>query len=170
MPDFIDEALEDVEYIKEISKRYNFADDFFYLGRGYSYPTALEGALKLKEITYIHGEGYAAGELKHGPLALIDEGIPVVVVLPPGDNYRKTMSNLEEVKSRGAHVLAVGSKDDESLKAKANDVIGMNGDIKEIIAPLIYIVPLQLIAYFITLEKGHDPDKPKNLAKCVTVE
>ena len=170
VPDFIDESLESVELVKELSKRYNYARDFFYLGRGYSYPTALEGALKLKEITYIHGEGYAAGELKHGPLALIDEGIPVVVIIPPGDNYRKTMSNLEEVKSRGANVLAIGSADDESLKAKANNVIPINGEVKEIIAPLVYIVPLQLIAYYITLEKGHDPDKPKNLAKCVTVE
>jgi len=170
VPDFIDEALESVDLVKELSKRYNYARDFFYLGRGYSYPTALEGALKLKEITYIHGEGYAAGELKHGPLALIDEGIPVVVIIPPGDNYRKTMSNLEEVKSRGANVLAIGSADDESLKSKVNDVIAINGEVKEIIAPLVYIVPLQLIAYYITLEKGHDPDKPKNLAKCVTVE
>ena len=170
VPDFIDEALQSVDLVEELSKRYNFARDFFYLGRGYSYPTALEGALKLKEITYIHGEGYAAGELKHGPLALIDEGIPVVVIIPPGDNYRKTMSNLEEVKSRGANVLAIGSDDDESLKAKANDVIAINSEVKEIIAPLVYIVPLQLIAYYITLEKGHDPDKPKNLAKCVTVE
>ena len=170
VPEFIDEALENVELVKEISKRYNYARDFFYLGRGYSYPTALEGALKLKEITYIHGEGYAAGELKHGPLALIDEGIPVVVVIPPGDNYRKTMSNLEEVKSRGANVLAIGSADDEALKAKSDEVIPINSDVKEIIAPLVYIVPLQLIAYYITIEKGHDPDKPKNLAKCVTVE
>ena len=170
VPEFIEGALGDVELVKEISKRYNYARDFFYLGRGYSYPTALEGALKLKEITYIHGEGYAAGELKHGPLALIDEGIPVVVVIPPGDNYRKTMSNLEEVKSRGANVLAIGSADDESLKAKSDEVIPINSDVKEIIAPLVYIVPLQLIAYYITIEKGHDPDKPKNLAKCVTVE
>ncbi len=170
VPEFIEEALESVEMVKDLSKRYNYARDFFYLGRGYSYPTALEGALKLKEITYIHGEGYAAGELKHGPLALIDEGIPVVVIIPPGDNYRKTMSNLEEVKSRGANVLAIGSGDDDSLKAKVNDVIAINEDVKEIIAPLVYIVPLQLIAYYITLEKGHDPDKPKNLAKCVTVE
>ncbi len=170
VPEFIEDALESVDLVKELSKRYNYARDFFYLGRGYSYPTALEGALKLKEITYIHGEGYAAGELKHGPLALIDEGIPVVVIIPPGDNYRKTMSNLEEVKSRGANVLAIGSGDDDSLKAKANDVIAINKDVKEIIAPLVYIVPLQLIAYYITLEKGHDPDKPKNLAKCVTVE
>jgi len=170
VPDFIDETLKDIDRIKELSTRYNYARDFFYLGRGYSYPTALEGALKLKEISYIHGEGYAAGELKHGPLALIDEGIPVVVIIPPGDNYRKTMSNLEEVKSRGANVLAIGAGDDESLKSKANVVIEINPDVKEIIAPLVYIVPLQLIAYYITLEKGHDPDKPKNLAKCVTVE
>ena len=161
VPDFIDEVLLSVDLVKDL---------FFYLGRGYSYPTALEGALKLKEITYIHGEGYAAGELKHGPLALIDEGIPVVVIIPPGDNYRKTMSNLEEVKSRGANVLAIGSDNDESLKSKADDVISVNSEVKEIIAPLVYIVPLQLIAYCITLEKGHDPDKPKNLAKCVTVE
>ncbi len=170
VPDFIDEVLLSVDLVKDLSKRYNYASDFFYLGRGYSYPTALEGALKLKEITYIHGEGYAAGELKHGPLALIDEGIPVVVIIPPGDNYRKTMSNLEEVKSRGANVLAIGSYNDESLKSKADDVISVNSEVKEIIAPLVYIVPLQLIAYYITLEKGHDPDKPKNLAKCVTVE
>ena len=170
VPAFIDEVLLQDDSIKELSKRYNYARDFFYLGRGYSYPTALEGALKLKEISYIHGEGYAAGELKHGPLALIDEGIPVVVILPPGDNYRKTMSNLEEVKSRGANVLALGADDDESLKTKADVVIPINSQVKEIIAPLVYIVPLQLIAYYITLEKGHDPDKPKNLAKCVTVE
>ena len=170
VPEFIEEVLLQNDSIMELSKRYNYALDFFYLGRGYSYPTALEGALKLKEISYIHGEGYAAGELKHGPLALIDEGIPVVVIIPPGDNYRKTMSNLEEVKSRGANVLAIGADDDESLKTKANAVISINSEVKEIIAPLVYIVPLQLIAYYITLEKGHDPDKPKNLAKCVTVE
>ena len=170
VPEFIEEVLLQNDSIKELSKRYNYARDFFYLGRGYSYPTALEGALKLKEISYIHGEGYAAGELKHGPLALIDEGIPVVVIIPPGDNYRKTMSNLEEVKSRGANVLAIGADDDESLKTKANAVISISSEVKEIIAPLVYIVPLQLIAYYITLEKGHDPDKPKNLAKCVTVE
>lgn len=170
VPDFIDEVLLQNDLIEELSKRYNYARDFFYLGRGYSYPTALEGALKLKEISYIHGEGYAAGELKHGPLALIDEGIPVVVIVPPGDNYRKTMSNLEEVKSRGANVLAIGAEGDESLESKADAIISINPEVKDIIAPLVYIVPLQLIAYYITLEKGHDPDKPKNLAKCVTVE
>ena len=170
VPDFIDEVLKDVESVKTMSQRYNYAKDFFYLGRGYCYPTALEGALKLKEISYIHGEGYAAGELEHGPLALIDEGIPVVVVIPPGDSYKKTMSNLEEVKSRGAHVLAFGAADDEELMEKAPEVFKINPDVGEMIAPLVYIVPLQLLSYYITIEKGFDPDKPRNLAKCVTVE
>ena len=170
VPGFIDEVLEDAESIKLMSLRYNYAKDFFYPGRGYVYPTALEGALKLKEISYIHGEGYAAGELKHGPLALIDEGIPVVVVIPPGESYKKTMSNLEEVKSRGAHVLAFGASDDEELEKKVPEVFGINPDVSEIISPLVYIVPLQLLSYYITIEKGFDPDKPRNLAKCVTVE
>ena len=103
VPNYIDEILDDVETLKIMTEKYKYTDDFFYIGRGFVYPTALEGALKLKEITYIHGEGYAAGELKHGPLALIDNCIPVVVILPPGENHRKTMSNLEEVKSRGAY-------------------------------------------------------------------
>ena len=170
VPEFIDELLEDADVIKQMSKKYKFARDFFFIGRGYSYPIALEGALKLKEITYIHGEGYAAGELKHGPLALIDEGIPVVVILPPGENHRKTMSNLEEVKSRGADILAIGYKGDDTLELKADDLFTINDEIKEIIAPLVYIVPLQLLAYYVAVEKGLDPDKPKNLAKCVTVE
>lgn len=170
VPEYIEEVLNDVEAIKVMSQRYNYAKDFFYLGRGYSYPTALEGALKLKEISYIHGEGYAAGELKHGPLALIDEGIPVVVVIPPGESYKKTMSNLEEVKSRGARVLAFGVENDEELRKKAHEVFWINPDVSEIIAPLVYIVPLQMLSYYITIEKGFDPDKPRNLAKCVTVE
>ena len=170
VPDFIEELLKEVDSIKAMSKKYKFARDFFFIGRGYSYPIALEGALKLKEITYIHGEGYAAGELKHGPLALIDEGIPVVVILPPGENHRKTMSNLEEVKARGADILAIGSKEDERLKLKSDDLFAINDDVNEIIAPLVYNVPLQLLAYYVAVEKGLDPDKPKNLAKCVTVE
>ncbi len=153
-----------------MASKYKYAQDFFFIGRGYAYPTALEGALKLKEITYIHGEGYAAGELKHGPLALIDQGVPVVVVLPPGENHRKTMSNLEEVKSRGADVIAVGSFEDEKLISKANDLFLINNEVDEIIAPLVYIIPLQLLSYYIAIERGLDPDKPKNLAKCVTVE
>jgi len=170
VPQYIREVLEDDILIEDISKKYRYAKDFFYIGRGYSYPIALEGALKLKEITYIHGEGYAAGELKHGPLALIDEGIPVVVILPPGENHRKTMSNLEEVQARGADVLAVGSKRDYDLISKADEVFLINDEVDDILAPLVYIVPLQILSYYVAIAKEYDPDKPKNLAKCVTVE
>lgn len=171
VPDYINEILKDSEVIKQLSVKYRYAKDFFYLGRGYAYPTALEGALKLKEITYIHGEGYAAGELKHGPLALIDKGIPVVVLLPPGDNLEKTMSNLEEVRARGADVLAIGARKDKEQFTHAKDIFLINDAVDEIIAPLVYIVPLQLLSYYVAISKeGVDPDKPKNLAKCVTVE
>lgn len=171
VPDYINEILKDCDVIKQLSVKYRYAKDFFYLGRGYAYPTALEGALKLKEITYIHGEGYAAGELKHGPLALIDKGIPVVVLLPPGDNLEKTMSNLEEVRARGADVLAIGARKDKEQFIHAKDIFLINDDVDEIIAPLVYIVPLQLLSYYVAISKeGVDPDKPKNLAKCVTVE
>lgn len=171
VPDYINEILMDCDVIKQLSVKYRYAKDFFYLGRGYAYPTALEGALKLKEITYIHGEGYAAGELKHGPLALIDKGIPVVVLLPPGDNLEKTMSNLEEVRARGADVLAIGACKDKEQFTHAKDIFLINDEVDEIIAPLVYIVPLQLLSYYVAISKeGVDPDKPKNLAKCVTVE
>ena len=171
VPDYINEILKDSDVIKQLSVKYRYAKDFFYLGRGYAYPTALEGALKLKEITYIHGEGYAAGELKHGPLALIDKGIPVVVLLPPGDNLEKTMSNLEEVRARGADVLAIGTRKDKEQFTHAKDVFLINDEVDEIISPLVYIVPLQLLSYYVAISKeGVDPDKPKNLAKCVTVE
>lgn len=170
VPTFIDEVLKDTPKIEKIAKKYKVCQDFFFIGRGYSYPIALEGALKLKEITYIHGEGYAAGELKHGPLALIDYDVPVVVILPPGENHRKTMSNLEEVKSRGADVIAIGAGDDIPLINKSDDVFSVNPEVKEIIAPLVYIVPLQALSYYVAIERGLDPDKPKNLAKCVTVE
>ena len=171
VPDYINEILKDSDVIKQLSVKYRYAKDFFYLGRGYAYPTALEGALKLKEITYIHGEGYAAGELKHGPLALIDKGIPVVVLLPPGDNLEKTMSNLEEVRARGADVLAIGARKDKEQFTHAKDIFLINDEVDEIIAPLVYIVPLQLLSYYVAISKeGVDPDKPKNLAKCVTVE
>ena len=170
VPAYIDEILEDVEPLKVMTEKYKYTDDFFYIGRGFVYPTALEGALKLKEITYIHGEGYAAGELKHGPLALIDNCIPVVVILPPGENHRKTMSNLEEVKSRGADVIGIGSTTDEGIINKSKDCFLINDEVDDIIAPLVYIIPLQLMSYYIAVEKNFDPDKPKNLAKCVTVE
>ena len=165
VPEYIDEAVQEKDAIKELSKRYDFADNAFYLGRGFSYPIALEGALKLKEITYIHAEGYAAGELKHGPLALIDEKVPVIVIIPPGDDYDKTMTNLEEVKARGAIVLSVGAKGDKKIAENSRILIEMNPEIGEILAPLVYIIPLQLLSYYVTLDKGYNPDKPRKLSK-----
>lgn len=164
-----EELLTREEQIKEISKKYKYARDFFYIGRGFNYPTALEGALKLKEITYIHGEGYAAGELKHGPLALIEDNIPVVGLLPPGPSYDKTYSNLQEIISRGADMIILGSKDDKQIE-QIEDKLLFNPEIDEILAPLLYIIDLQLLSYYISVLKGIDPDKPKNLAKSVTVQ
>ena len=170
IPNYVKEVIKDAEVIENMATKYKYANDFFFIGRGYVYPTALEGALKLKEITYIHGEGYAGGELKHGPLALIKEEVPLVVVLPPGEDAEKTMNNLKEVKARGADVIAIGAKDDKLLINEANDVYLVNPEIDDIIAPLVYIVPLQLLSYYVALEKGLNPDKPRNLAKAVTVE
>lgn len=170
IPDYMRATLEKEDQIKEIARKYKNNCDFFFIGRGFSYPTALEGALKLKEITYIHGEGYAAGELKHGPLALIDDDVPVLAVAPPGNSHDKTLSNVEEVKARGARVIGLGSIEDEVLKSEAHDYIGFADEIKEMLSPLTYVVPMQLLAYYISVERGVDPDKPKNLAKCVTVE
>lgn len=170
VPGYMKNTLEREDSIIEIAKKYRDSSDFFFIGRGFSYPTAMEGALKLKEITYIHGEGYAAGELKHGPLALIDDEIPVLAVVPPGKSHDKTLSNIEEVKARGANVIAIGSLEDELLKSEAHDFFGFEGEINEIISPIPYVVPLQLLSYYISVERGIDPDKPKNLAKCVTVE
>lgn len=169
VPEYIDEVVSQKDAIEELAKRYDFANDAFYLGRGFSYPIALEGALKLKEITYIHAEGYAAGELKHGPLALINEHVPVIVIIPPGDDYDKTMVNLEEVKARDAIVLSVGAKGDEKIAENSRIVIEINEEVTDIIAPLVYAVPLQLLAYYVTLEKGYNPDQPRNLAKVITV-
>lgn len=157
------------EQIREIAKKYKFARDFFYIGRGFNYPTALEGALKLKEITYIHGEGYPAGELKHGPLALIEDNISVVGILPPGPSYRKTYNNLQEIKARGADMIILGANNDTHLD-DIEDKLLFDPEIDEVLSPLLYIIDLQLLAYYISIEKGIDPDKPKNLAKSVTVE
>ena len=163
-----EESLERENDIKKIAKKYKTAKDFFYIGRGFNYPTALEGALKLKEITYIHAEGYPAGELKHGPLALIEDGIPVVGILPPGPSYAKTYNNLEEIRARGAHMIILGSEEDTQID-DVHDKLLFNPIIDELIAPLIYIIDLQLLSYHISVEKDIDPDKPKNLAKSVTV-
>ncbi len=168
-PDYMRAVLEQEDFIKEISPQYKDAQDFFFIGRGFSYPTAMEGALKLKEITYIHGEGYAAGELKHGPLALISDGVPVVAVVPPGKSHDRTMGNVKEVKARGARVIGLGSEKDVNLRSESHDMMRLDDNVSELISPLIYVVPLQLLAYHISVERGINPDQPKNLAKCVTV-
>lgn len=168
IPELTEESIEREEDIKIIAKKYKTAKDFFYIGRGFNYPTALEGALKLKEITYIHAEGYPAGELKHGPLALIEDGIPVVGLLPPGPSYLKTFNNLQEIRARGAHMIILGSEEDTKID-DVHDKIVFNQIVDELIAPLIYIIDLQLLSYHISVEKDIDPDKPKNLAKSVTV-
>ncbi|MCC7549984.1 MAG: glutamine--fructose-6-phosphate transaminase (isomerizing) [Methanobacterium sp.] len=170
VPDHMKKVFSYEDKIKDMAAKYKDAQDFFFIGRGFSYPTALEGALKLKEITYIHGEGYAAGELKHGPLALIDDDVPVVTVVPPGKSHDRTLSNVEEVKARGARVIGLGSSEDQVLKYEAHDMVEFSPEINELISPLIYVVPLQLLSYHISVARGIDPDKPKNLAKCVTVE
>lgn len=170
IPGYMKSAIEKEDTIKEIAEKYKDSHDFFFIGRGFSYPTAMEGALKLKEITYIHGEGYAAGELKHGPLALIDDGIPVVAVVPPGKSHDKTLSNVEEVKARGAQVIGLGSSKDEVLKSEVHDLIEFEDEIDEMFSAIPYVIPLQLLSYYISVLRGIDPDKPKNLAKCVTVE
>ena len=170
IPDCMKAVLSLEDGIKEMAGKYKDAQDFFFIGRGFSYPTALEGALKLKEITYIHGEGYAAGELKHGPLALIDDDVPVVAVVPPGKSHDRTLSNVQEVKARGARVIGLGSEDDQVLSSEASDMVEFPHQIPELLSPLLYVVPLQLLAYHISVQRGIDPDKPKNLAKCVTVE
>lgn len=170
IPKYMESAIEKEDIIKEIAEKYKDSHDFFFIGRGFSYPTAMEGALKLKEITYIHGEGYAAGELKHGPLALIDDGIPVVAVVPPGKSHDKTLSNVEEVKARGAQVIGLGSSKDEVLKSEVHDLIEFEDEIDEMFSAIPYVIPLQLLSYYISVLRGIDPDKPKNLAKCVTVE
>ncbi len=170
IPDHMESILENEDFIKKIACKYKDARDFFFIGRGFSYPTALEGALKLKEITYIHAEGYASGELKHGPLALIDDGVPVVAVVPPGKSHDKTLSNVEEVNARGARVIGLGSSKDEDLRSETQDMIEFDNGIDEIFSAVPYVIPLQLLSYYISVMKGIDPDKPKNLAKCVTVE
>lgn len=170
IPDYMENILEKEDLIIGIAQKYKNVHDFFFIGRGFSYPTAMEGALKLKEITYIHAEGYAAGELKHGPLALIDDEVPVVAVVPPGKSHDKTLSNVEEVRARGAHVIGLGSQEDDVLKSETKDLIGFDDEIDEIFSAIPYIIPLQLLSYHISVAKGIDPDKPKNLAKCVTVD
>jgi len=165
----VEKVLELDEPVRKIAHRYKDASDFLYLGRGIMYPIALEGALKLKEISYIHAEGYAAGEMKHGPIALIDEDMPVVVIAEKGPVYDKVLSNLEEVRARDGQVIAVATEGDREIADKANEVLYIP-DGGEFLTSLLAVVPLQLLAYHVAMLKGTDVDQPRNLAKSVTVE
>ncbi len=169
LPHKIEESLHTEEAIIKIAKKYFHATDFLYLARGINYPIALEGALKLKEISYIHAEGYPAGEMKHGPIALIDEDMPVVVVATRDSHYPKVVANIEEVKARGGSVIAVVNEGDVDVTAIADEVIVIPHTTHHL-SPIIAPVPLQLLAYHIAVLKGTDVDQPRNLAKSVTVE
>ena len=154
---------------EELAQEFFEYHDFLYLGRGIHYPIALEGALKLKEISYIHAEGYPAGEMKHGPIALIDEHMPVVVVAPQDGVYDKMISQVEQVKARGGIVIAVASEGDDFIKTKADRVLYVPRA-SELLTPVLTVIPLQLLAYQIAVRRGADVDQPRNLAKSVTVE
>ncbi len=169
VPAQISETLSDTEPIKTFAKRYGFNNDVFYIGRLLDYDVALEGALKLKEISYIHAEAYAAGELKHGTLALIVEGVPVIALATIKSVYEKTLSNIKEVKARDAVVIGVAQEGDEELEKYVDHVIKVPAT-DELLSPLLAVVPLQLLAYYAAITRGCDVDKPRNLAKSVTVE
>ncbi len=169
VPAHVEQILKQNDEIKRIALKYAQAEDFLYLGRGYCYPVALEGALKLKEISYIHAEGYPAAEMKHGPIALIDEKTPSVFLVPRDSLYDKTFSNLEEIKARNGPVIAIATEGDEQIARKADDVIYLPA-VMEPIFPLLATIPLQLLSYHIAVARGCDVDKPRNLAKSVTVE
>jgi len=169
VPAMLEETLKLNSVTEKIARKYMNARDFLYLGRGKNFPIALEGALKLKEISYIHAEGYPAGEMKHGPIALIDEDVPVVVLVPRNSAYEKTLSNMEEVIARSGRVIALCSAGDDGVRGRAEDVIEIPS-LDEDLDPLLLSVPLQLLAYHVAVMKGTDVDQPRNLAKSVTVE
>jgi glucosamine--fructose-6-phosphate aminotransferase (isomerizing) len=169
LPDQVEQALGLDEQVRSIADRYHRARDFLFFGRHTGYPAALEGALKLKEISYIHAEGYPAGELKHGPIALVEEGVPVVAVATECHVYAKVLSNIQEVKARGAEVIAVATEGDEQIAGLADHVLYVPRT-HELLSPVVVTVPLQLLAYHIAKARGCDVDQPRNLAKSVTVE
>ncbi len=169
LPAQVEAVLSRNEEIRRIALKYAGAEDFFFLGRQYTFPVALEGALKLKEISYIHAEGYPAAEMKHGPIAMIDERTPSVFVIPQDGLYDKTLANVAEIKARKGPVIAVATEGDEEIRRKAEDVIEIPATMEPLV-PLLAVVPLQLLAYHIAVARGCDVDKPRNLAKSVTVE
>jgi glucosamine--fructose-6-phosphate aminotransferase (isomerizing) len=169
VPHLMEEMLQSSKRVAQIAKKYLHARDFLYLGRGINYPIALEGALKLKEISYIHAEGYPAGEMKHGPIALIDREMPVVVLATKNEVYEKVLSNIEEVKAREGNVIVLASQSDREIAKKVDDVIFIPDTLASL-TPILLTIPLQLLAYYMADFKGTDVDQPRNLAKSVTVE
>jgi glucosamine--fructose-6-phosphate aminotransferase (isomerizing) len=169
IPNKIERMLKSDAQSKRIAELYKDAPNFLYLGRGHNFPVALEGALKLKEISYIHAEGYPAAEMKHGPIALIDENMPVVVIAPKSGQYEKIVSNIQEVKAREGKVIAIVSEGDSEIAQMADHVIEVE-DTLEVFSPLLTTIPLQLVSYHIAVMRGCNVDQPRNLAKSVTVE
>ncbi len=169
IPNYVEETLKLSPKIREVAKKYIGANNFLYLGRHYNYPVAMEGALKLKEISYIHAEGYPAAEMKHGPIALIDENMPVVVIAPKDSLFDKVLSNVREIKARGGRIIAITTEDSPELSEFADDII-IVPKVSQMLMPLVTCVPLQLLAYHIAVLRGNDVDQPRNLAKSVTVE
>jgi glucosamine--fructose-6-phosphate aminotransferase (isomerizing) len=169
IPNLIKRTLACEKDVERIARRYAGAADMLYLGRGINYPIALEGALKLKEISYVHAEGYPSGEMKHGPIALIDENLPVVVIIPADEVYGKTMSNLKEVESRGGRIIALTDRADNELRQISEVCIEIPSTSTSLM-PMLTVIPLQLFAYYVAVERGTDVDQPRNLAKSVTVE
>ncbi|MBR1548647.1 MAG: glutamine--fructose-6-phosphate transaminase (isomerizing) [Prevotella sp.] len=169
IPSVISEVLKTNDKVADLARTFTYAHNFLYLGRGYSYPVALEGALKLKEISYIHAEGYPAAEMKHGPIALIDSDMPVVVIATHNELYEKVLSNIQEIKARQGRVIALVSKGDSTIAKIADEVIELP-DVLECLEPLVATIPLQLMAYHVAVCKGKNVDQPRNLAKSVTVE
>jgi glucosamine--fructose-6-phosphate aminotransferase (isomerizing) len=169
MPERVEEALQCDETVTKIAEVYKDSTNCLYLGRGYNFPVALEGALKLKEISYIHAEGYPAAEMKHGPIALIDEQMPVIVIATKKGHYEKVVSNIQEIKSRSGKIIAVVTKGDTQVRDLADHVIEVP-DTSEALSPIVTTIPLQLLSYHIAVMRGCNVDQPRNLAKSVTVE
>ena len=169
LPTMIGNILKDSDVYEDLANKYYKYTNFLFLGRGINFPIAMEGALKLKEISYIHAEGYTAAEMKHGPISLIDKSMPVVVIAPQNSLYEKMINNISEVKARGGIVLAVVSDTDGQIKNKVDNIVKIP-PCSEMLSPIVSTVPLQLLAYYIAMKKGCDVDQPRNLAKSVTVE
>jgi glucosamine--fructose-6-phosphate aminotransferase (isomerizing) len=169
IPRLIENILKQSKEIKEIARKYAKYQDLLYLGRKYNFPIALEGALKIKEISYVHAEGYPSGEMKHGTIALIDKNFPSIFICPKDSVYEKNLSGIQEIKARGGKIIAIATEGDSSIKKMVDDVIYIPKTL-EMLTPLLSVVPLQLLAYYVGIKKGLDVDKPRNLAKSVTVE